>query len=166
METTVSSGWIDMTDPDSFVDQARQAAGVLASRVGLVELANAAKYLRVKNQKTETAMPVHGKTVEETMFEETLLRYNQAPWVFNLGAEIKWFRERAKPDAEGLNLLDQLTRWDDWLIRQHELFKRGRTNRFPKDFRASLRNWFKRAREYRGDSNATRDIFGWEGAAD
>ena len=63
-------------------------------------------------------------------------------------ADHEWFAQRAveKFSWQGLNLLEEVRNWEDWLSIEHRAKSAGKTHKFPRsNFKGSFLNWLKRS---------------------
>lgn len=96
-------------------------------------------------------------SAEGRRFVAVLRRWSSAPtaaplrWRVDIAADLAWFNEEvlADPDLVALDLIDALTRWNDWLETQHREKAAGRSGKFPKNWKTSLRNALRFQRENR-----------------
>ena len=73
-------------------------------------------------------------------------------------ADHEWFAQRVVENFswQGLNLLEEVRNWEDWLSIEHRAKSAGKTHKFPRsNFKGSFLNWLKRS----ASSDATLSSF-------
>ena len=87
-------------------------------------------------------------SAEGRRFLAVLRRWSSGPvapadrWRVDLAADLAWFNEEvlADPELVALNIGDALNRWNDWLETQYRDKAAGRTSKYPRNWKTSLRN--------------------------